>query len=369
MIYVKNIQQYKYPLSLLLTAICFINLVCCNDGRNSFDVIVEPDVDGTDPDSEVGDVLVPPHDSAEVDAEFDWGSELDGADLDSGGSLDIEVEGDVDMPFDCRAMSVVCTSSAGSVLNEGDSVGIVVVELPPTCRLALPGGSSVSDQVEWSSTIPPVSFGSQVVSVRSTYSLPTVVPGHLQVRAVAEFGDRTCEATLGVLVSAPDGLFVAVSWDDGFAPDPNALSDTDIDTHLVRGASCFEDPQNDLYFATNGGQLDWGSENQPADDPQLTYDSRKSPGFEAAWIEAPAQTETVFVGFHGFDSRSLVGTTPVNVAYTVYLAGSVAAEGVVPITKGEYAAVGALRAGEWLPATVETRPDGLVCPVLSTPAP
>lgn len=363
----KQMMTFK-RISLALTA-CAIHVAGCNDPRTVLELADSDVADVVDSDVGASDVMPAPGDTIVVDADRDALSEPDTFEDATTPPPDVQLDTEAPVPFDCSMVSIVCLTAAGAPLGDGDSVGTAMIEMTPRCELAIPGGTLLPENIVWSSSISGLTIGSLTLDTQSEYEAPTLVPGELVIRAVGAFGELSCEPELRLNVVPPNGFFAVLTWDDGFPPDTSALSDTDIDTHLVRGPSCFENPQNDLYFVTDNEGLDWGVPNQRSDDPRLTYDSRTSPGFEASWIEVPDPSETVFLGVHGFGIRALVGDSPVNVDYSVYIGGMLVAEGVVPITKGEYAAVGALRAGEWLPATVETRPDGQVCPVLSTPAP
>lgn len=353
----------------LLAIVCLALSSGCNDTRQSVETIEDDAMESDDSGDTDSDAVVPANDVQLTDSEFDAAPDVAPDISDTAVIPDEIAEIDVSDPLECPPTLIVCESSSGASLTDGDRVGIVMVENPPTCRVNMAVESETPTSVSWSATSSGIGMDAQTLGLRSDYSVPTAVPGVLEVRANVELGELNCGSSFRFEIAPPDGLFAVISWDDGFEPDPVALSDTDIDTHLVRGEFCFGDRLNDLYFATDNAGLDWGTANETADNPRLTYDSRKSPGFEAAWLEQPDDSETVYLGVHGFDIRGLVGQTPVSVNYVVYVDGFVAAQGTAPVTKDEYAAVGALRDGRWLAATVEGRPDGQRCPVLNTPTP
>ncbi len=136
----------------------------------------------------------------------------------------------------------------------------------------------------------------------------------LRVRDNLGLSSQDCEtsATVTIIAKPDEAIHIQLVWSTPNDPDETDREGTDVDLHLLHplADNWFTEPY-DCYFGNPNP--DWGTLEDPSDDPIIDIDDISGGGPENANLATPESTEVLGgpyrVGIHYYSSRELVNGT------------------------------------------------------------
>ena len=115
-------------------------------------------------------------------------------------------------------------------------------------------------------------------------------------------GLQSCEESRVTIIAEPDeAIHVQLSWDTPGDPDQLDSFGTDLDLHYMRPGGTWNDRNYDIFW--QNVTADWGSTNDPTDDPSLDIDDTDGKGPENINHDNPRSGASYSVGVYYYDDN------------------------------------------------------------------
>jgi hypothetical protein len=110
-------------------------------------------------------------------------------------------------------------------------------------------------------------------------------------------------ARVEILVTPDEVIHIQLVWDTPFDADQSDTDGADLDLHYLNSLGTWQTSPYDVYW--QNVQPDWGTPNDPTDDPSLDIDDSDGAGPENINHDNPSPNEDFSVGVHYYDDRDL----------------------------------------------------------------